>query len=476
MSKRKIAFLYIFFDLLAAIFTWVLFFIYRKYNVDEFLFSQHFSISILNDPKFYIGLVAFPFYWLMLHTYTGYYKRVNGKSRLKELETTFTTTLIGVLLFFFVFILDDIVNNYFDYIEYFLLLFSLQFVFTYFPRLMITTQINRKIQKGELGINTLIIGNDNIAHNTYKSIMKERGHTGSFILGYISVDAEKEDKLANELPCLGTLDNLLEVVRQHDIEELIIAVQNGKRKYIETIITIIRDIHDRNIDLKLIPQSQDFLVGIVKTSSVLAEPLISISPDYLPDWQKYTKRFFDVFLSLIAIILLIPVYIFLAIGVKRSSQGSILYSQERIGFRGKPFKIYKFRSMYVGAEKDVPLLSSKNDERITPFGKFMRSSRLDETPQFFNVLLGDMSLVGPRPERQYYIDQIVKKAPYYKLLLSIKPGITSWGQVKFGYAENVEEMIQRLKWDILYLENMSLQMDIKILIYTFLIVFKRKGK
>ncbi len=322
----------------------------------------------------------------------------------------------------------------------------------------------------------MIIGSDTIALNTYKSVIRDRVHTGSFILGYVIVDSEDEDALSTELPCLGKMENLLDIVREHDVEELIIAVHNGKRKYIETIITMIRDIHDRNIDLKLIPQSQDFLVGIVKTSSVLAEPLISISPNYMPDWQKYAKRFFDIFLSVLAIIILLPVYIFLAIGVKRSSPGPVLYSQERIGYRGKPFRIFKFRSMYVDAEQGVPRLSSKKDERVTPFGRFMRKSRLDETPQFFNVLIGDMSLVGPRPERQYYIDQIVKHAPYYKLLLSIKPGITSWGQVKFGYAENVEEMIQRLKWDLLYLENMSLQMDIKILIYTMLIVLERKGK
>ena len=304
---------------------------------------------------------------------------MNGKSRLKELEITFSITLIGVLVFFFAFILDDIVNNYLDYIQYFLLLFSVQFVLTYFPRLVITTQRNRKIHKGKIGVNTLIIGSDTIALNTYKSVIRDRVHTGSFILGYVIVDSEDEDALSTELPCLGKMENLLDIVREHDVEELIIAVHNGKRKYIETIITMIRDIHDRNIDLKLIPQSQDFLVGIVKTSSVLAEPLISISPNYMPDWQKYTKRFFDIFLSILAIIILIPVYIFLAIGVKRSSPGPILYSQERIGYRGKPFKIFKFRSMYLNAEQGVPQLSSKQDDRITPFGRFMRKSRLDET-------------------------------------------------------------------------------------------------
>ena len=162
--------------------------------------------------------------------------------------------------------------------------------------------------------------------------------------------------------------------------------------------------------------------------------------------------------------------------MKRSSPGPIFYRQERIGYLGKPFNIIKFRSMCENAEADGPMLSSQNDSRITPFGKFMRQYRLDETPQFFNVLRGDMALVGPRPERQFYIDQIMERAPYYQLLLGIKPGITSWGQVRFGYAENVDEMLERLRWDLLYIENMSLLMDIKILIYTVLIILKREGK
>jgi lipopolysaccharide/colanic/teichoic acid biosynthesis glycosyltransferase len=184
----------------------------------------------------------------------------------------------------------------------------------------------------------------------------------------------------------------------------------------------------------------------------------------------------DITFSIFAMIGLLPFYIFCAIGVKLSSKGPVFYLQERIGLYGKPFQIFKFRSMVVNAETGTPQLSSKSDSRITKFGQFMRKVRLDETPQFANVLLGEMSLVGPRPERQYYIDQIVKVAPHYKLLLTVKPGMTSWGQVKFGYAENVDEMVERLKWDILYLDNMSLQTDIKILIYTALIVIKGSGK
>jgi len=280
--------------------------------------------------------------------------------------------------------------------------------------------------------------------------------------------------MKDKLPCLGTIEDLKQLIEDQHIEELIIALNNGKRKYIEQIVTLARD--NQNLTLSILPQLQDFIIGTVKTSAVLYEPLISITPEYLPTWQKYLKRGLDILLSLLALILLSPLYIVLAIGVKRSSPGPIFYRQERIGYRGKPFNIIKFRSMREDAESDGPMLSSKNDSRITPFGKFMRQYRLDETPQFYNVLIGDMSLVGPRPERQYYIDQITERAPYYKLLLGIKPGITSWGQVKFGYAENVDEMVKRLRWDLLYIENMSIQMDIKILIYTFLIILKKEGK
>lgn len=196
----------------------------------------------------------------------------------------------------------------------------------------------------------------------------------------------------------------------------------------------------------------------------------------MPIWQANIKRLVDIFGSSVAIILLAPVYLITAIGVKFSSKGPIFYSHERIGRYGNPFMIYKFRSMKQNSEQNGPALSSDNDPRITKFGKFMRKSRLDELPQFYNVIIGDMSLVGPRPERQFFIDKIVEVAPHYIHLLKVRPGITSWGQVKFGYAENVDEMVERLKYDIIYIENMSLYIDLKIIIYTVKIILKLEGK
>jgi exopolysaccharide biosynthesis polyprenyl glycosylphosphotransferase len=220
----------------------------------------------------------------------------------------------------------------------------------------------------------------------------------------------------------------------------------------------------------------DILSGSVKMNNIFGVVLIDVNPEVMPVWQQAIKRFFDVTLSLLAIIVLLPVYIVLAIGVKLSSPGPIFFLQERIGLNGRTFQIIKFRTMYVDAEKQGPQLSSANDPRITGIGRFMRKSRLDEFPQFVNVIIGDMSLVGPRPERQFYIDQIVPIEPQFLQLTRVRPGITSWGQVKYGYAENVEQMLQRMKYDLLYLNNQTLALDFKIMLYTVLIVIKAKGK
>jgi exopolysaccharide biosynthesis polyprenyl glycosylphosphotransferase len=218
------------------------------------------------------------------------------------------------------------------------------------------------------------------------------------------------------------------------------------------------------------------LLGSVKVNHLFGTPLIEIKHDLLPVWQEVLKRGIDVAGSALFLLLAWPVYAFTAIMVRLSSSGPIFFAQERIGKHGKPFSIYKFRSMYTDAERLGPALSSKNDPRITPWGRFMRKVRLDELPQFWNVIKGDMSLVGPRPERQFFIDQITQVAPHYRHLHRVRPGITSLGQVKYGYAETVEQMVQRLKYDILYIENMSLAMDFRVMLYTIKIIVEGRGK
>jgi polysaccharide biosynthesis protein PslA len=220
----------------------------------------------------------------------------------------------------------------------------------------------------------------------------------------------------------------------------------------------------------------DIISGAVQTSDVMGTPLIDVHSGLLPSWQKNLKRFVDLFISIIASVLLSPLLVYTAVRTAFSSKGTILYRQERIGYKGKPFIIYKFRSMVQDAENNGPMLSSEDDERITKWGRIMRKWRLDELPQLWNIIKGEMSLVGPRPERKFYVEQIVEQHSEYKYLFKVKPGLTSWGMVKFGYASSVEEMIQRMPFDLMYVENVSLLLDLRIMILTLATILKGKGK
>lgn len=459
-------------DYTAAVIAWIIFFIIRKsFEVRGQSFSALYSV-VITDRNFWFGTLFIPLFWLALYVLVGSYRKIFYKSRLTELGQTILITLIGSVVLFFIILLDDNIVYYQEYYKYFLVLFSLQFSITYLTRLIISTSTIRKINKKEIGFNTLIVGGNENAISIYKDLTARTNYSGNLFVGFVSATSAPDYKLEKYLPKLGDYTMLPDIIEKNGIEEVIIAIERAEFQKVAAVITILEKV---DVIIKIIPNVQDILFGSVKTSGIFNVPMIEITPEPLPIWQKVLKRGLDILISSLVLLIASPIYLFTAIGVKRSSPGPIFYGQERIGKHGKPFTMYKFRSMYVNAEDAGPQLSSKNDSRITPFGKFIRKYRLDELPQFYTVLTGNMSIVGPRPERKYYIDKICEKAPYYRLLLKIQPGITSWGQVKYGYAENVDQMIERLPYDLLYVENMSLAMDFKILIYTVKIVLQGRG-
>lgn len=420
-SHRRQQLIYILADLVSAEVVWLLFSLFRRLVNDGAMFGvDTILIPVFN---FYPPLIIYPLVCVVIYYLSGYYLRPFRKNAVKEFTTTFWSAVFISLLFFFIIIIDDEVTRYERYLVSLAVLFVFQFTISYLPRYIIT-RISRKT-----------------------AVYRTR-----------------------------TIHSISEAnrIQKGMVEEVIIDLPKDSSE--RTLYTIINRLYPLNLEISILPRVYDMLTGAARIVEIDGQPLVRITEHKMSDAELCIKRAMDVVLSSCVMVLLSPLYILLYILVYATSKGKAIYRQERIGLHGVPFYILKFRTMHEDAERKKPMLSKDNDPRITRVGAFLRKYRLDELPQMWNVLRGDMSLVGPRPERAYFIRQIEQKAPYYCLLYKIRPGLTSWGPIKVGYTDTVDKMVERLNYDITYMENMSLRLDLKIMFFTIGVIIDGKGK
>ncbi len=464
MSKSKQYIFSVFADFLTINLAWSLYFWFRVRS-GWLVYSA--------EPEFLVPMLIICVFWLVVFFLFGLYKPWYTKSRVDELFTMVKAVTFGVLLLFFIIFIDDKgmgspIKNRLLIAAY----WGIMICCVGDGRLVIHSLKRKLLEKGIGNRHAVIIGLNQRAHELYEMV-EQHSALGYRVTGFVSLDKRKQLSPFHNAPILGTIDNLTSIIEQYDIKDVLIALDSTEHDKLLSIITLCNG-HD--VSMKIVPDLYDIVSGQARTNQIYGFPLIEVMPELMPPWENAAKRLVDILVSFTVLFGGLPLWLLVALGIKIDSRGPVFYTQERVGKDGKIFKMIKFRSMFKDSEVESgPVWAHKKDPRTTRAGKLLRKLRLDEIPQFINVLEGTMSLVGPRPERPFFVEKLSKELPLYARRLKVRPGITGWAQVKHKYDESLEDVKTKVKYDLFYIENMSLRMDLKILLNTIYVVLTGRG-
>lgn len=429
--------------------------------------------ALIIAPEFLVPMIVIYFYWLIIFTFVGMYRTWFASSRFDEISTLFKASFFGIFLLFFIIFVDDYMHDVATATRILIFIYWGLFLFFVGSGRIIIRSVQRNLLIKGIGRRCgLVIGFNPRAKEVLDSILTAPA-LGIDIEAFVAVKNENIGKDYKGIKVEGTTDQLVEIINKYNVKEIIIALEKEDH---DILVDVITKTEGKGISLKIVPDLYEILSGQARTSQIYGMPLIDIMPELMPEWEKKLKRLMDIVVSLLILILSAPITILTSIAIKIDSEGPIFFKQERLGQNGKPFNVYKFRSMIKDAEKYTgPVWSTKDDPRVTRMGKFVRKVRIDEIPQMLNVLKGEMSLVGPRPERAFFVEKLSEEIPYYRRRLKVRPGVTGWAQIKHKYDETIDDVKIKLKYDLFYIENMSLRMDFKILLRTVFVVLFGKG-
>ncbi|MBS1517369.1 MAG: sugar transferase [Bacteroidetes bacterium] len=426
-------------------------------------------IIYANPPAFLGPLTAIYLYWLVIFSFAGLYQHWFVRSRFDEFSSVFKTVSFGCFILFFLIFLDDMMNNAPIISRFLILIYWLLTVICVSTGRIIIRSIQRNLLEKGIGLrHSLIVGSGEKA-SELEAMIKKYPQLGYSFKGFVSINGKNKGDTGTGI---GSLSEIRNLIREKDISEILIALEPNEK---ERLIDVIRYCSEEKVNMKILPDMYEIVSGMAKTNQIYGVPLIEVMPDIMSPAGLLTKRLIDVFISAVTLMILSPFLLLISLIIKITSKGPVLYKQERVGKKGEIFIMYKFRSMVVNAEEYGPEWAGENDPRITGTGKFIRRLYIDEIPQMFNVLKNEMSLIGPRPERPFFVEQLKKEIPYYYKRLSVKPGITGWAQIKHKYDTSVDDVKSKLQFDFYYIENMSLKLDFKIMINTIIVILLMKG-